>query len=406
MPLGVPMFGRLQFCTLAVSFFACFSISLAIEPAKDIADAIDASRKKLLNLNVQDFTLVTERYDEKKSQWSKTPIEASGEAWYNGAADSKARINFTSITSMSEDPDEQNRSKNNPDVWVTEVMDIGYNGRGGRRVRHKGMDETGKAASMRQAAVLQGMPEDLTFRYNRIATGAEFTAYYSHWGKELFADLIIAHLRSPKATVTSGAFRGVECIKIGTTTTEGAGTVCWVDPKRGYAMVGFETSLSVGKGKVRIEESWHVDKLIEAGPGIWYPLEATFEEWRNGEKYRWIYKAKAAKANIPDFSDDVFDPPIPAGYLVFDQATGAQYRLGESPEILRTKIDTLLNDAVKPRDIGLASNPVDISNQNKTAAAGNSGSIRTIVAVVLIGAAVVMGLFIATTRIRRGRIAK
>src|SRR4051812_39520619 len=80
-----------------------------------IADGIEASRAKVLNVHIQDFSTTLQH--DVAGMWQDVPGTMRGEAWFNGKPGSKGRIRFEDHIL----PNDQN-----PPAWINQRIDVGY----------------------------------------------------------------------------------------------------------------------------------------------------------------------------------------------------------------------------------------------------------------------------------------
>ncbi len=105
----------------------------------------------------------------------------------------------------------------------------------------------------------------------------------------------------------------------------------WLDPSRGFALLGHDNIRIREDGSERVSTRIRVTKLKEAAPGVWWPMEAYGESRlsKPGEPYsRTVYRASSVVANDPNFDEAIFTVPFPEGYLIDDQIAGKKYRVG------------------------------------------------------------------------------
>ena len=76
-----------------------------------------------------------------------------------------------------------------------------------------------------------------------------------------------------------------------------------------------------------------VQKLVEAGPGVYYPAKATWlTKYASGQPlHKRIYEASAVVANDPKFSDDIFTIKWPPGTTVYDDTSRTSFRVRGQP---------------------------------------------------------------------------
>jgi hypothetical protein len=65
--------------------------------------------------------------------------------------------------------------------------------------------------------------------------------------------------------------------------------------------------------------------MVEAAPGVWFPIRATREEAYHFGYRRFTFQAKRIVANAPGFDEKIFSVPIPPRYLVRDETTGRTF---------------------------------------------------------------------------------
>jgi hypothetical protein len=283
----------------------------------DLLNGIRTSEKKLLNLRVDSKCFYTE-WDETKQDWQYVS-ETHETAWYDGKPGGKARVDTHKAIG---------RWEKGATPFAQYSVSATYDGRVGRQLKI----ESGPAGSPTET--LEG--EMTTNRPFFLEAGGGFSTGWpcSLYGckdqlKRRLSEYLERWKKSPLAqcSVSSVQFQDRDCIKLVVEVRHpkfGQQKETWYfDPSRGYAILFDE----MGWGR-----EVTVEKLSEPAPGVFYPVRATFQSQKHGDrpKTKAQYEASAVVANDPNFSDDIFTINWPMGARVEDRVNGSQFTVGQS----------------------------------------------------------------------------
>jgi hypothetical protein len=309
---------------------------LSVKGVKEIAPKIKASERKLLNIKIE-----SEAWIERKTNisdpcesWLRTPIYLSSTAWLDGSPDSKMRV----------DVHKQVLEWINGAAPYSETSySESFDGKYGRFVTHSS-GYNGQTFPAKRGRILPNSPEGLKNGWTRRFIGIYFTSNFYFSGRGFTFSDIFDWIDDPNTTVPAcfefsrEAFEGVKCIKITTKGVKNWQTNWWLDPARGFALIGLKEVAIDENGIEHLKEYIKVDKLKEVTDGIWWPMEAsmispTISATKGVEKTwdRFVWRASSVVANDPNFNESIFTAPFPKGYSVDDEVASRKYRVGEDP---------------------------------------------------------------------------
>jgi len=262
--------------------------------------------------------------------WQRTPIYVSCTAWFSGGPERKGRIDVHKQVL---------RWRNGAAPYGESSYSVSFDGQYGRVVRYS-TRHSGKTHHSKEGKLLPDAPELLRDNFLGGCTGAYFTFCfffnadeYRTFSKLFRASMTPAALEAKAFKVALEEFQGIQCIKFGSGEQLWGHETWWLDPSRGFALLGYE-QISTRNGRDRLISRMKVTKLKEVAAGIWWPTQATSVRapFEPGETYRrFVYRASNVVANDPNFDENVFTVPFPDGYLIDDQVAGRKYRVGEDP---------------------------------------------------------------------------
>jgi len=308
---------------------------LSVEDIKVLIPQIEAAERiHFSNLKIDSETWVETKSDlsDPCQPWQRTPIYVSSTAWFDGNPKGKARVDVHKQIAKWID---------GPASYGESSYSVSFDGQYGRVVdRTRG--HSGKTFFLKEGKLLPDAPVGL--RTNDAYTGAKFSLYF-FFNNDLGVSSFSQFLRkatSPDVVklnafeFTLEEFQGVECIKIDSTFDRHIARITyWLDPARGFALLGHDNISIREDGGERFSKRMRVTELKKVSDDIWWPMEAYVESDRRepGEPYtrtRTVYHASNVVANDPNFDEKIFTIPFPDGYLIDDQVTGRTYRVGEN----------------------------------------------------------------------------
>ena len=302
---------------------------LSPEDVNALIPQIEAAERKLLNIKIKSeawWETKTDLYDPCEP-WQRTPVYTSCTAWFGGCPRNKARVDVHKQVLKWID---------GAAPYIEESYSVGFDGRHGR-IAYRTTKHSGRTRYAKEGELLSGAPPRLVS--TDVPTGAKFSLY-SFFDEEGYtfsqffkAAISPAALEAKAFEVAIEEFQGVECIKFGSgEQTWGHISISWwLDPSRGFALLGHDNIRIREDGSERVSTRIRVTKLKEAAPGVWWPTEAYGESGlsKPGEPYsRTVYRASSVVANDPNFDEAIFTVPFPEGYLIDDQIAGKKYKVG------------------------------------------------------------------------------
>ena len=317
---------------------------LTVEDVNALIPVIEAAEERpFLNLKIK-----SEAWGEIKTSlsdpcepWQRTPVYVSCTAWFDGKPGGKARVDVHK---------EVLRWREGAAPYGESSYSVGFDGKHGRVV-HYTRGHSGKTFPLKEGELLPDASGRLRNGYLGSCTGARysFPFFFSDEDKNegrtfsrLFrASISPAALEAKAFEVALEEFQGVECIKFGSGNQKWGHITYWLDPARGFALLGHDNISIREDGSERVSTRIRVTKLKEVAEGIWWPMEATSisSPIKTGEPYsRTVYRASNVVANDPNFDESIFTIPFPDGCLIDDQVTGRKYKVGEDPNVPKNQL--------------------------------------------------------------------
>jgi len=313
---------------------------LPVNKLKDLAQQIKVAEENLLNIKI-----TSEAWGEKREllsdPWQRTPVYQSSTAWFSGILDNKARVDVSKdIIEVSDGTTLSYRESS---------YSVGFDGQYGRLVRHTA-GYYGETFSRNEGQLLSTVPEELESKRIGTLTGKNVSLQFARIGNDYRFSQIFQWADDPKTKVLSSfeftreLFEGVRSIKI-KTKAKSSQESWWLDPGRGFALIGHEYIKTFKDGSKRVMFQAKVSKLKEVSTGIWWPMEVTIEsnlpsplEPPEKNNYnRFVWHASNVVANDPAFKDSIFTVPFPEGYLIDDKVNNIQYRVDKDTALLQQK---------------------------------------------------------------------
>jgi hypothetical protein len=292
---------------------------------KELAAQIKSSEEKLLNIKFE-----SEAYRETRSSlsepWQKTPVCVLSTVWFNGRAKGKERIDVHKEVLFR---------KGDIIPYMENSYSMGFDGQFGRIARHT--KELGVTTQLvKEGEILLDVPSELRCGAARTFTGAIFSLNFFFGCDDKinsFSEMLQLAARAAESKTNELAFdleefQGVTCIKLSSGEQKWGHETWWIDPNRGFALLGYEHVIIRHDGSKQVISCIKVTKLKEVSPGVWWPMEAYIEsdpdKLRNHYQ-RTVYRASHVIANDPNFNENIFNIPFHKGYRVEDKITGKNY---------------------------------------------------------------------------------
>lgn len=319
--------------SLFVALYAEDSDSiLSVKELRDLAMEIEILEFELKNIKIKSEA----RVEEKKSPsalWESTPMHVSSTTWSDGELNGKIRIDVHK---------EVLRSKECTASCPESSYSIGFDGKEGR-LTYRTMKYGEEITPSKKGKILPDAPERLRTGLLRTCTGLPFSFYFCLANEKYTFSQLFLGATDPKLMISSNfkfsreMFKDANCIKVTRITkSEDWYESWWLDPERGFALIGYEEISKRKDGSERVVLQIKVNKLIEVAPGIWWPTEATYEAFSS---QRIVWSASEVLVNNPNFDDTIFTIQFPDGYLIEDMVNNTQYRVGgEDKEVVKEAI--------------------------------------------------------------------
>jgi len=308
-------------------------VILSVQDKRKLISEIKASERSLSNLKVESEAWVEEKSSTSSlsdpcEPWKRTAICAITTAWFDGRPKGKRRVDVhLEVTEWRE----------GAAPYFEKSYSLGFDGQYGRIAEHS-TGYSGKTYPSRRGEILPSVPRQLKLKYLYSCTGRQFSSIF-FFGEEGFtfsqlaeASITPAALEAKTFEFTLEEFQGVECIKLGSGHQKWGHISYWLDPARGFALLGHDNISVREDGAERVSTRIRVTKLKEVDPNTWWPMEAYVESDRHepGEPYkRTVYRASDVVANDPNFDETIFTVPFHDGYLVDDQVADRKYTVGQ-----------------------------------------------------------------------------
>lgn len=390
----------------AVLCFSCLRPPVAaageVPSLHELIKQLDLASHRLMNVEVH-FESWEEHRDSAGS-WQRTGLSAAGTAWLNGAYHSKGRIHYDK---------EISEWQNGPAPKYEQSSDLGFDGREGRIAVYSG-GPVGNTVPIAHGEILPGAPPELFGGPAEIRVGAWFStplAQYSG-GRTLARAMALELAAGTPVEIAADSIDNTPAYRVTVHRRPGRDAILWLDPARGYAFLG---NRSVTAGKVTTES--HVTKVVEAGPGIWYPAEAYLERDMPGNKgvrERVYYRASKVVANDPKFDEAIFKFSFPPNCRIEDRVRNRSYITAPTPKELESDLNRTLDQTVAELgrskeflDRPAAPLPTNGPSSRGAAAPNTAGpnpsTSRTPMAWAAFGAAALIAMAAAGLRWRRTR---
>lgn len=328
-------------------------VLVSIRPADDpseglpdiqsIASAVRAQERLLLNLQIAAHH-DCERWNDETAAWTYAG-EADLRAWLTGEP-GKVRIDYErQITTWVD----------GPAPFAEDSYRVAFNGQVSKRLQTRtGM--AGSPSNVLSAELAAGPPPGLGAN-GGFQSGWQFSALgASPNGVEgvPFSDyLTLAQAHAPRVEVFEAETAQQRCVAVRIEEPNGQQRIFYFDSAKAYTLVGGEFRFPSGA----TGERWTAHELQYLAPGLYFPTQVVRELFTgDGQpRERSTFYASEIIANDPAWTDDVFDPPWPAGTVINDKISGTVYQVGPSPQQLEAAVDAQIGDLLgkmRPREAG------------------------------------------------------
>jgi hypothetical protein len=293
---------------LLISMFLACSVGRAQPTTQELIQHVADNEKKLHNLYVDG-----EMWFEKQTaagKWERTPLMSHAILWSDGQPGGKARVDILKQVSYW---------ANKPNEPYETSFSAAYDGKEGILLMVKD-GSPGHKFGQDRATVGSGRPGMIASGSHVVGT-SHFNALYqddergNSLSQEMTEQVKVARgVEGGYVNVNDDQYLDVKAIKL---TVGKKGLVewsWWVDPARGYALLGFRVMNTVHKPATLTSEFQNI-ALVKAAPDIWYPQE-TIILTTNKDETRPHYLVSKVVANDPKFDSAVFRLEIPKSYMV------------------------------------------------------------------------------------------
>jgi hypothetical protein len=310
-------------------------LHLSVEEIKALIPEVEAVERSISNIKIDSEAWIERKASSDPCEpWERTPIYVASTAWFDGRPKGKARVDVHKQVAKWID---------GPAPYGEESYSVSFDGQYGRVV-DRTFSHSGKTHVSKRGELLHNAPKRLWSIWCNAYTGAQFSLHFffndedeARTFSQFFkATTSAAVVEANAIEVIFEEFEGVECIKLGSGETKYGHKIWWLDPSRGFALLGHEHTNILKDGSQWLILRIKVSRLKEVAPGIWWPVEAYAESepgpHHSDEPYtRMVYRASNVVANNPNFDESIFTVPFPDGYLIDDQVAGRKYKVGEDP---------------------------------------------------------------------------
>jgi len=233
--------------------------NLNSQELRQLSEDINSVEKKIINIKIESETWV-----ELKSQadsceiWVKTPVGSSVTAWFDRPKSKKGRIDINKETL---------RWVNGASDYIDNNYTIAFDGQFGRRIDHTNSFDN-NTVNLNKGELSSEAPEDLIEGPYMMVTGRRFTLLFSSPANSdvTWSEFFRMASENEPSLIKYFDFRmeefiGIECIKVSTEKGKGWGTIYWIDPTRGYSLLGYKSTGLNKDGSERVCSSNCVNGL-------------------------------------------------------------------------------------------------------------------------------------------------
>lgn len=310
---------------------------LSIQELKQLAPKIEAVEKHKYNLKIESNMWIETKANlsDPCAPWIRTPVYVASTAWIKGGnpfvddfANTKIRLNiYKEVTKWEE----------GVDSYIEESYSVGFDGRYGRIAKNT-LRYSEKTIPVQKGELFLGVPKVLKSGWWPQLTGAGFSISFLFKGRNDTLSNRFRWASDPNSLTatyfkfTREKFDGIDAIKITSKVQKGWQQSYWLDPSRGFSLLGSKETNVLQNDKEQLISFMKISKLKEVTKGIWWPMDAFLisRPLETGAPYsRTVYHAIDVVANEPNFNENIFTVPFPKGYVVNDKITGRKYKVGE-----------------------------------------------------------------------------
>jgi len=273
--------------------------------------------------------------------WKKTPESWSCTAYLAGNTGELKRVDVHSLVlKLLKLP-----GRPYPYSYSKESFSVSYDGEFGKVIRHtKGPLE--KPVNEKTGMLLPDPPRRLNVGYMKMFTGEKFTTsrFFDNDQEEQHKVSFsrIFQVATKQEVAETGTFKfmfeefqGSECLKFGTRGQSSTHETWWLDPSRGFSLIGYER-VNIRDGKEKLVKRITVSKLEKVNTNCWWPTEVTLIKcpllWK-GKRIspykKTVFRASEVVADDPNFDESAFSVPFLEGYKIEDKVEGRTYTVGE-----------------------------------------------------------------------------
>jgi hypothetical protein len=302
----------------AIAMLFCFNVKLAFasselsnEEILNIATVMKTMAGRIANLKFRSTCEVLP-YNNEKKIWDKenAVFQATVDVWIKNAEGDMARL----------DVDEKIDSGKQGKKYT-----VSYDGHEGITVTHE-IIKNGQVYAVKEATKKAEKPSFLESDRMRNMSGIEHTIYYQFKDQGYSFWQLLAFVDIPRNTLTkdfniSRAMLGdVNCIKIAANTKTKQNW--WLDPAKGYSLVGYDYIVPKPDGQVFVVAAMRVKDFKLLDNGVWFPTHITNEynppilaQGQEVVRMKYIWKIISVENSFQNFDED-FKNAIPAGYRI------------------------------------------------------------------------------------------
>lgn len=309
-------------------------VALSSADRQVLASALETEREQLQNIRIDSEAWI-ERRMQATDTWKRTPIYVAATAWFDGRSE-RMRIDVHS---------ENLEWFGGTVPYAESTYSVAFDGNVGTTINHM-FGHSGKMRPSRRATIQTGSPEAIRGWLDKCTGIHASTFFFSRNRPYELTELIRSG--TDDRDQRQSAFQTYRLAQAGSSRyllrmsevapgeSRSARQEYLLDPSRGFALIESK-KVYTEDGDEKVLSHLTVSKLSEAAPGVWFPVQATFERPSSSpvakERYeRVVYHASNVVANDPNFDAGVFKMPIPPGYLVRDEIRGREYKSGDEQD--------------------------------------------------------------------------
>jgi hypothetical protein len=298
-----------------------------------IADAVRTQEHLLLNLQVaghRDWEI----WNQDTAEWVYGG-EADFRAWLTGEPASKVRIDYArQITTWVD----------GPAPFGENSYRLAFDGQVSKRLQTR-IGVAGAPSDVLVGELTPGPPQALGGN-GGFESGWRFLAPGASPNEAegiRFSDyLLAARTYAPRLDIFETEVDRARCVAVRVGEPGGQQRAFYFDASKGYALVGGEFRFANGA----VGERWTAHELRLLVDGVYFPTFVTRELFRSDgrPRERSTLHASEITANDPAWTDEIFDPPWPAGTVVNDKIAGAVYQIAPGTEQMEAAVDEQIGE--------------------------------------------------------------